>query len=87
MPTHARPMPLNASTRCAALVTGAAPIAPEVMDFLRVVFGCQVLEGYGQSEASAIISITAPYDYTANHVGPPVGRYAALVVTFPLRHV
>ena len=58
------------------MVTGAAPISPDVMDFLRIVFGCQVMEGYGQSEASAAICITSAYDYTTGHVGPPLGGCA-----------
>lgn len=57
------------------MVTGAAPISDEVMDFLRVAFGCQVFEGYGQTEACAAIAVTLSYDYTTQHVGPPLPWY------------
>lgn len=31
------------------LVSGASPISKEVFDFLRICFGCNVLEGYGMT--------------------------------------
>lgn len=34
--------------RMKVINSGAAPIAPASLDFMRVVFGCQVKEGYGQ---------------------------------------
>ena len=35
------------------LITGSAPISDHVVQFLRVVFGVPILEGYGQTEGSA----------------------------------
>lgn len=31
------------------IITGAAPIDPEIITFLRAAVGCNVLEGYGQT--------------------------------------
>ncbi|CAL1407375.1 unnamed protein product [Linum trigynum] len=51
--------------------SGASPLSPDVMDFLRVCFGCQVLEGYGLTETSCIISIMDVGDNLSGHVGSP----------------
>ncbi|CAN1232892.1 Long chain acyl-CoA synthetase 7, peroxisomal [Linum perenne] len=51
--------------------SGASPLSPDVMDFLRVCFGCQVLEGYGMTETSCIISIMDEGDNLSGHVGSP----------------
>jgi long-subunit acyl-CoA synthetase (AMP-forming) len=34
------------------MITGAAPIDHSIIEFLRIAVGCQVLEGYGQSEVA-----------------------------------
>jgi len=57
--------------RCEVLITGSAPLSPEVMNFLRAAFGVPVMEGYGQTESSAVGTVTDPYDFTTGHVGVP----------------
>ncbi|KAJ1552375.1 Long chain acyl-CoA synthetase 7 peroxisomal, partial [Cladochytrium tenue] len=57
--------------RCRMLLTGAAPISAEVMDFLRICFSCQVYEGYGQTETCASLSVSDMNDLSSGHVGVP----------------
>jgi len=52
-------------------VTGAAPIAPEILNTLRAAFGCCIIEGYGQTECAAACSGTMPGDHTGS-VGAPL---------------
>ncbi|XP_061627731.1 long-chain-fatty-acid--CoA ligase 1a isoform X7 [Phyllopteryx taeniolatus] len=54
------------------ILTGAAPVSPPVLTFLRVALGCQFYEGYGQTECTAGCSMSMPGDWTAGHVGPPL---------------
>ncbi|KAK6494198.1 long-chain-fatty-acid--CoA ligase 1-like isoform X2 [Huso huso] len=54
------------------MVTGAAPVSPTVLSFLRAALGCQFYEGYGQTECTAGCTMTLPGDWTAGHVGPPL---------------
>ncbi|XP_059598823.1 long chain acyl-CoA synthetase 7, peroxisomal isoform X7 [Vitis vinifera] len=51
--------------------SGASPLSPDVMDFLRVCFGCQVIEGYGMTETSCLISCMDKGDNLSGHVGSP----------------
>jgi long-chain acyl-CoA synthetase len=57
--------------RVKAMVTGSAPISPEVMDFLRVAFVCEVYEAYGQTESCGGTTMTITGDYDSGHVGTP----------------
>ncbi|KAM4526042.1 long-chain-fatty-acid--CoA ligase 5 isoform 2-T2 [Fundulus diaphanus] len=54
------------------MVTGAAPISPSVLSFLRAALGCQIFEGYGQTECAAACTFTLPGDHTTGHVGVPL---------------
>ncbi|KAM4708500.1 long-chain-fatty-acid--CoA ligase 1 isoform 1-T3 [Discoglossus pictus] len=54
------------------MITGAAPVSPTVLTFLRAALGCQFYEGYGQTECTAGCSLTVPGDWTAGHVGAPM---------------
>ncbi|MED6263910.1 Long-chain-fatty-acid--CoA ligase 5, partial [Characodon lateralis] len=54
------------------MVTGAAPISPSVLRFLRAALGCQIFEAYGQTECAAACTFTLPGDATSGHVGVPL---------------
>ncbi|XP_076855443.1 long-chain-fatty-acid--CoA ligase 5 isoform X3 [Brachyhypopomus gauderio] len=58
--------------RVRVVVTGAAPISPSVLIFLRACLGCQIFEAYGQTECTAGSTISLPGDWTTGHVGVPV---------------
>jgi len=58
--------------RIRMMVTGSAPIADHVLDFLRIVFGCAVIEGYGLSETTAGGTITYDDDLVPGSVGAPL---------------
>ncbi|XP_054454365.1 long-chain-fatty-acid--CoA ligase 5 isoform X1 [Anoplopoma fimbria] len=58
--------------RVRVMVTGAAPISPSVLNFLRASLGCQIFEAYGQTECTAGCTFTMPGDATSGHVGVPL---------------
>ncbi|NXM41388.1 ACSL5 ligase, partial [Gymnorhina tibicen] len=58
--------------RVRIMVTGAAPISPSVLTFLRAALGCQIFEAYGQTECSAGSTFSMPGDWTTGHVGAPL---------------
>ncbi|KAJ4780273.1 Long-chain acyl-CoA synthetase 1 [Rhynchospora pubera] len=51
--------------------SGASPLSPDVMEFLRICFGCEILEGYGMTETSCVISVMDIGDKLIGHVGSP----------------
>ena len=58
------------------MTTGASPISEEVFDFLRICFGATVLEGYGMTETSCVVTETQPGDATAGvSTVPPPGLH------------
>lgn len=65
------------------MVTGAAPLAADVHDFLRIAFSCDVFEGYGMTECCALASISAPHDVTPRQVGIPAPCVEIKLVDIP----
>ncbi|KAK1430041.1 hypothetical protein QVD17_12510 [Tagetes erecta] len=51
--------------------SGASPLSSDIMDFLKVCFGCPVIEGYGMTETACIITIMDDSDNSSGHVGSP----------------
>ncbi|XVF31331.1 hypothetical protein REPUB_Repub16aG0136400 [Reevesia pubescens] len=65
------------------MVSGASPLSSDVMDFLRVCFGCIVLEGYGMTETSCIITVMDEGDSLTGHVGSPNSACEIKLVDVP----
>ncbi len=52
------------------MITGSAPIAPEVLTFFKITLGIYIYEVYGQTETSGPATLTHPFDFqTSGHVG------------------
>jgi long-chain acyl-CoA synthetase len=58
--------------RVRVITTGSAPISESVLRTLRCIVGCPILEGYGQTENSAVSTLTIVGDSNPGHVGPPL---------------
>lgn len=58
--------------RVRVMVTGSAPIAGDVLDFLKICFSAPICEGYGMTETSAGSVITFPDDPQTGIVGGPL---------------
>ncbi|XP_020700722.1 long chain acyl-CoA synthetase 6, peroxisomal isoform X1 [Dendrobium catenatum] len=63
--------------------SGASPLSPDVMDFLRVCFGGQIIEGYGMTETSCVISMMNEGDTLTGHVGSPITSCEIKLVDVP----
>ena len=51
------------------MITGGAPISGEVLEFLKVVFSCAIIEGYGLTETAGGFTLTDKTDPQCGHVG------------------
>jgi len=69
--------------RVRVTLTGAAPCPPWLIEFLRVVTGAPVLQGYGMTENAACSTVTLPHDFTVGHVGPPLCNIEIKLMDIP----
>ncbi|XP_016647754.1 PREDICTED: long chain acyl-CoA synthetase 6, peroxisomal [Prunus mume] len=53
------------------MASGASPLSPDVMEFLKICIGGEVSEGYGMTETSCVISSVDGGDNLYGHVGSP----------------
>lgn len=65
------------------MATGSAPIDKEVLNFLKIVFCCPVIEGYGLTESSGGACATDADDPITGHVGGPTEYVAFRLKDLP----
>lgn len=58
--------------RTSVMVSGSAPLDPDLHHFLRVVMGNTILQGYGLTETYACSLAQSPGDYTVGNCGGPM---------------
>ncbi|PUZ43684.1 hypothetical protein GQ55_8G027800 [Panicum hallii var. hallii] len=69
--------------RVRLMSSGASPLSADVMEFLRICFGGEVIEGYGMTETSCIISAMDIGDKSIGHVGSPISSCEVKLVDVP----
>ncbi|KAL7751852.1 medium-chain fatty acid-CoA ligase faa2 [Sorochytrium milnesiophthora] len=69
--------------RVRMMVTGSAPLSKDTLQFLRLAFACDVLEGYGSTESTAGATIQLPGDTSAGNIGPPMPQCEVKLVDVP----
>lgn len=69
--------------RCRSALSGGAPIAQEVLDFLKVTLCIPFMEGYGQTECPGSICTTDQRETKGGHVGGPCGALEIKLVDVP----
>lgn len=57
--------------RVKVIITASAPIAPNILKFLRLVFCCPIIEAYGQTESTGASFGCKVFDNLSGHVGMP----------------
>lgn len=69
--------------RVHGILSGAAPISGDALDFLSVCFCCGVVEGFGQTETAAGSTIGIPGDSLRHQVGVPLPCNEIKLVDIP----
>lgn len=69
--------------RCRLIVSGAAPLPPHIQEFLKVVVGCEVIQGYGMTESASVLTLSKTSDPNVGHVGPPAPACEVRLVDIP----
>ena len=66
-----------------AMLTGSAPITPEVLHFFRIALDIPIVEGYGQTESTAAGTGTHMIDMSCGTVGSPVPSVEIKLIDVP----
>lgn len=69
--------------RIETMASGSAPLSSKTAEFIRVVIGCNLIEGYGLSETTAIGNCQLFDDMTTGNVGHPVAGMELKLVSVP----
>jgi long-chain acyl-CoA synthetase len=65
------------------MLSGSAPLLPDVQKFLKVVLCAPLVEGYGQTESTGAILFSCSNDASVRHVGGPVANFEVKLVDIP----
>ena len=69
--------------RCKVIVTGSAPLSPAVTQFIRMIMSCPVIEAYGLTETTALVTIGDPSDFQDKSLGTPSPAVEIKLVDVP----
>ncbi|ETV75174.1 hypothetical protein, variant 2 [Aphanomyces astaci] len=69
--------------RVELIVSGSAPLAANVKEFLKIAFSCRVEEGYGLTETGAATTLSHIDIPTGAHVGIPVANVQVRLADVP----
>lgn len=78
-----RPVRELAGGRVQIVISASAPVSEEVLDFVRAAFSCPVVECYGLTETSGILSATLIGEMDAGHTGTPFLDFQIKLVDVP----
>jgi long-chain acyl-CoA synthetase len=65
------------------MITGAAPITPDVMHFFRIALNIPIMEGYGQTESAGAGTTTHPVDLSYGSIGSPMPTVEIKLIDVP----
>lgn len=69
--------------RAHSMVSGSAPLDPDVHEFLRAAFGNHLVQGYGLTESYAVASFQSRGDFSIGNVGPVAPCIEACLESLP----
>jgi long-chain acyl-CoA synthetase len=69
--------------RIRVILSGSAPLQPEIHDFLKVTMSCPVIQGYGLTETCAASNLQHISDQRSGNVGPPTASCEMKLVSCP----